>query len=136
MSNKEVGEIGEEVATQFLRNNGYDLDNAVVVKNASDNGIDIIAYGPDGTPAFFEVKSTRTGSIGNLSSLQADSESFVRGLLDEGGINGTLRRQNISPELQMDILDLRDQVLSDDSPIRATTIGVDLLNRDIKVSKW
>lgn len=133
---QQVGEIGEEVAKQFLRNNGYDVDNSIVIKNASDNGIDIIARSPDGTPTFFEVKSTKTGIVGKLSGLQSDSNSFVRGLLDEGGLNGTIRRQNITPELQIEIMDLRDQVLSSDSPIRAAAIGVDLLNREIKVSKW
>jgi len=136
LSNAEVGEIGEEVAKQFLKRNGFDVDSAVVVKNASDNGIDIIAYAPDGAPAFFEVKASRTGNIGQLSKLQKDSDSFIRNLLDEGGLNGTIRNQNISAELQLEILRLRNQVLSSGDDIRATAIGVDLLNQDILVSKW
>ncbi len=136
LSNKDVGEIGEEVAENMLRDSGYDVDNMVVIKNASDNGIDIIARAPDGSPVFIEVKASRVGRIGDLSPLQSDSDSYVRGLLDEGGVDGTVRGQSIPLDTQERIFDLRDEVLNSPGPTRTVAIGIDLLNEEITVSPW
>lgn len=98
----EVGEAGEAVATLLLRNNGY--RDFITIKNASDNGTDIIARGPDGQIAVFEVKSTGVGKIGDLSPKQRDLE-YVTDILKEitesgstGNFIPKLRRQTVSQE--------------------------------------
>ncbi len=133
--NKEIGEIGEEIAKDVLRDSGYDMVDLVRIENASGNGIDILAKSADGVWSFFEVKTSNTGNIGNLSDLQKNSDTYIRTLLDEGG-SGRIRNQAISEELADKIDDIRSEVLSSNTPIRATAIGVDLKNKGVFVSPW
>lgn len=64
----DAGAFGEHIAREILKDNGW--SDFVFIKNASDNGIDIIATSADGRLGFFEVKSSEIGDIKNLTSRQ------------------------------------------------------------------
>jgi hypothetical protein len=67
------------------------------IKNGSGNGIDIIAITQDGRLAVFEVKTSTTGNIGNLSPRQQNMDEFVRGILTHAA-EAKGRYRNITPE--------------------------------------
>ena len=48
------------------RRNGF--SEVIAIQNASGNGIDLVGRSLDGRIVFFEVKSSRVGNIGDLSS--------------------------------------------------------------------
>lgn len=64
----DAGTFGADVAQDILAENGW--TDFQFIKNSSDNGIDIIARGPQGQPGFFEVKTSTTGNIPHLSARQ------------------------------------------------------------------
>ena len=65
MANKEIGSIGEDLATSFLKKNGY----VVLHRNKRMPGgeIDVIARAPAGELVFVEVKTLADESAGRLS---------------------------------------------------------------------
>ena len=65
MANKEIGSIGEDLATSFLKKSGY----VVLERNKRMPGgeIDIIARAPAGGLVFVEVKTLADESAGRLS---------------------------------------------------------------------
>lgn len=76
LSNKEVGDIGENVARAFLRGNNF--TDIFSIQNSSGNGIDIVGRSPDGSLVFIEVKTSRVDAVGGgLSRRQQDMNFFV-----------------------------------------------------------
>jgi len=68
LTNQQIGDIGEDISRAFLRDNNH--TDIFAIQNRSGNGIDIVSRTPDGRLAFAEVKTSRTGNIGNLSDSQ------------------------------------------------------------------
>jgi hypothetical protein len=76
LGSKAIGDIGEEIATNMPRE--HKIVISVAIKNASNNGIDIIAKFPDGRFLVFEVKTTVDGIIKELSARQSDMGWFIQ----------------------------------------------------------
>lgn len=68
MSNIELGKLGEELATQYLKKLKY----KIIARNFKKpfGEIDIIAKSKNGTLVFFEVKTTKETQIGPSSEDQ------------------------------------------------------------------
>ncbi|MNC73468.1 hypothetical protein D3C75_1246710 [compost metagenome] len=79
----------------MLAKNGW--KNFTYIKNGSDNGIDIIAWGPKGQLGFFEVKTSSTGTVPNLSARQTNMNNFVEDVLYNAK-EGIGRYKNIDQE--------------------------------------
>lgn len=127
-----TGALGERVASAMLVRNGYTIE--IAVQNASGNGIDIVARASNGQLAFFEVKTTAAGTIGNLSSLQQNSQQYITTLMQQAA-NGTIRGQVIAPEVQA----LATNFLQSPAallPIPSTAIGVRLSTQEMFISPW
>jgi hypothetical protein len=92
LTEREIGQISEQVARRLLQENGY--VDILAIQNRSGHGIDLLARGPDGGLRWFEVKgSTRIGidpvtgrpdlsSVPRLSIAESDPEEFVRTRLE------------------------------------------------------
>jgi Holliday junction resolvase-like predicted endonuclease len=122
----------------MLTRNGYEI--LTDVKNASQNGLDVVARAPDGRIVFFEVKTTRGlngNSPGNLSGLQQDSQSYIYDVMDEAS-NGFIRRQQVSQEIQdFARLYMKNHARNGVPPnIPVNAIGVNLAREEILVSRW
>lgn len=107
----------------------------VYIKNNSDNGIDIIARDPQGQLGFFEVKSTTTGQIPNLSSGKASMDFFVNDILSNAS-EGTGRYQSIDVETQNLVRDIYIEYLENPENVLGNVIGVDVKSGNIYVSRW
>src|SRR5262249_19143112 len=92
LSNREIGELGEDIARNLLRENGY--RDILPIQNASGNCIDIVARTADGRWVFFEVKTSSTGRVGSLSPRQSDMSAFVEEILTDAAF-GRGRYQGI-----------------------------------------
>jgi Holliday junction resolvase-like predicted endonuclease len=130
LSNRQIGALGEDIATHMLVQNGYTIQ--IAVRNASDNGIDIVARAPDGRMVFFEVKTTRVGTVPN-TSLQSNSQAYISGIMQETA-TGTLRGQPISADLQNFAQNYVNSAIVPTIP--ANIIGVNLVSEQILVSAW
>jgi hypothetical protein len=128
-----IGNIGETRVAQMLKNTGY--EDVWSIKNASGNGLDIIARTPDGRLGVFEVKTSTSGNIGNLTPRQQNMDSFVRGILSDAA-QGRGRYQNISHEDQALAAKLLREYNADPSRVSGTVVGVDLQSNQIHVSPW
>lgn len=131
LSNRQIGALGEDIATHMLVQNGYTIQ--IAVRNASDNGIDIVARAPDGRMVFFEVKTTRVGTVPNTSPLQSNSQAYISGIMQETA-TGTLRGQPISADLQNFAQNYVNSAIVPTIP--ANIIGVNLVSEQILVSPW
>ena len=129
----DVGAFGEHIAQDLLVENGW--SDFTYIKNASDNGIDIIARGPDGQLGFFEVKTSTTGDIQNLSVRQSDMDYFVRAILSDAA-KGNGRYGNIDPSLSQTASDIFNEYKSNPSNVTGTVIGVDVKEGQIYISRW
>ncbi|MDF3202380.1 hemagglutinin repeat-containing protein [Pseudomonas sp. 1912-s] len=133
LSNLQVGDLGEDISKTFLRDNKH--TDIFSVQNSSGNGIDIVSRTPDGRLAFTEVKTSRTGNIGDLSDRQQNMTMFIEDVLGQAAA-GEGRYKNI------DILDqqrarlmLREFRKSPES-VSGNLIGVDLKGQVLRVSPW
>ena len=120
MTSKEIGDLGEGVAQKFLKENGY--TDIVAIQNKSGNGIDIVAKGRDGRLSFFEVKTSRTGNVGDLSARQSDMRRFVEQVLDDAA-NKRGRYKNISAQTQEWAEDALDAYRRDPLSVSGEAIG-------------
>jgi hypothetical protein len=128
-----IGDIGEARVVQILKNTGY--KNVWAIKNGSGNGIDIVAMTPDDRLAVFEVKTSTTGNIGNLSPRQQNMDAFVQEILGDAA-QGQGRYQSISPDQRALAERLLRLYRSDPLKVSGTVVGVDLQNNDVRVSPW
>lgn len=133
LSNKEVGEIGEDVARRLLGENGF--SNIISVQNRSRNGIDIVAHASDGRLVFFEVKSSSVGQIGNLSTRQQSMTSFIEDVLGQAS-TGTGRYRHLDAAAQDTARKLLREFRRDPLNVSGNAVGVDLLNEIIRISPW
>jgi filamentous hemagglutinin len=137
LSRRQIGELGEQIARDFLGRNQY--TDIFAIQNASGNGIDIVARAANGRLAFFEVKTSARGIVGGLSRRQQNMSQFVQEILREAS-NGRGRYRGLNAATQ----DRAAQILREfnNAPenvrasISANVIGVDLLNEVIRVSPW
>jgi Holliday junction resolvase-like predicted endonuclease len=128
-----TGAKGEQIAADMLKQNGW--TDFQYIKNTSDNGIDIIARGPDGHLGFFEVKTTSVGKIPNLSARQSDMTEFVQDVLTNAA-NGTGKYQNVDQATRNAAVKLLEEIRANPRNITGTAIGVDLQNGVMRVSSW
>ncbi|MCD0244471.1 hemagglutinin repeat-containing protein [Xanthomonas melonis] len=136
LTNKEVGEIGEEIAGKMLVDSGF--TDIFPIQNASGNGIDLIARAPNGELAYFEVKASSVGSIGGLSPRQANMEEFLEDVLSQAA-SGSGRYKNLSAADRIKAIVVQREfqaVRESGAGLRGTAIGVDLKSRLILVSPW
>lgn len=129
----DVGAFGEHIAADMLVQNGW--SDFTYIKNGSDNGIDIIARSADGHLGFFEVKTSSTGTIPDLSSRQANMNVFVEDVLSKAA-NGNSPYSNIDPATQSAARNVYNEYVADPYNISGNVIGVDLKSGTIKVSRW
>ena len=118
----------------MLRNNGY--KHVWAFKNDSGNGLDLLAITPDGRLAFFEVKTSTTGKIGNLTPKQRNMDEYVRGVLTEAAGDGTLRGQPLNAADMLLARRLLNIYNGNPSQVSGTVVGVDLKANEIHVSPW
>ncbi|TGG93457.1 filamentous hemagglutinin N-terminal domain-containing protein [Natronospirillum operosum] len=133
LSNKQVGNLGEEISREFLRQNNH--TDIITIQNASGNGIDIISRTPDGRLSFFEVKASRTGNVGNLSDRQRNMTEFVEDVLTQA-VDGTGRYRSLSTaDREFSETALREFRRNPES-VSSNLIGVDLQSETLRVSPW
>jgi len=97
LANGATGARGEAIANMMLKNQGR-FEEFQVLKNASNNGCDIIAKTHEGKWIFYEVKTSTTGTAPPLRGLQrSGAELFARIRLNEI-IGRTGNFKNVSPE--------------------------------------
>ena len=130
---KEIGSRGEEVAREMLRQNGWEI--LPDIKNGSDNGIDIVARSSDGRLGFFEVKSTDGGTIGDLSSRQADMDWFVRDVLTAAA-NKDKNYKNISDATSQEAKSILKEYNAKPWDTTGGVIGVDISTEEVYISRW
>ena len=133
LTNKEIGDLGEGVAQKFLQDNKY--TDIFAVQNKSGNGIDIVARTPDGRLAFFEVKTSSVGKVGELSARQANMTDFVRDILRQAS-TGTGRYKGLDVATQNRAAQMLREFNAAPQNASGTVVGVDLLNEIIRVSPW
>lgn len=111
------------------------------VKNASNNGIDIVAQNEKGYIGFFEVKASSTGKMPSLSSNhgmtkgQKDMPGFVHQrikLAKEGAYNNE-KAQKVATQLYDNLYKNGNDY---EYTITATTVTVDFSTDTISVAKW
>lgn len=129
----DVGAFGEHIAQDMLSQNGW--GNFKYIKNGSDNGIDIIAQASDGHWGFFEVKTSSTGSIPNLTPRQANMDDFVNDILYNAK-EGIGRYQNIDTATQDFAEFVYNAYKRHPYDFSGNVIGVDLLSGLIRVCRW
>jgi RHS repeat-associated protein len=133
LTNRQIGDLGEDVARNFLRDNHY--TDIFAVQNRSGNGIDIVARTRDGRLAFFEVKTSSTGNIGSLSARQGDMRAFTREVLEDAAF-GRGRYRNIDATTRANARSALERLNAAPNELSGSVIGVDLQNEIIRVSPW
>ncbi|WP_160680798.1 hypothetical protein [Clostridium sp. C8-1-8] len=129
----DVDAFGEHIAEDMLADNGW--SNFKYIKNASDNGIDIIGTGPKGQLGFFEVKTSTTGVINNLSSRQQYMNEFVEDVLTKAK-NAEFPYQNIDECIRSDASQTLDKYYGNPYNVSGNVIGVDIEEGEIYISRW
>jgi hypothetical protein len=82
---------------------------------------------------FFEVKTSTTGTIGNLAPKQQNMDQYVRGILMEAS-EGQLRGPVTAADKAL-AKKLLSVYRADPSQVSGTVVGVDL-NNQIHVQPW
>jgi hypothetical protein len=129
----DVGAFGEHIAEDLLAENAW--VDFTYIKNASDNGIDIIARGPKGQLGFFEVKTSSTGVIGDLTSNQQNMSKFVDDILLKAK-NGEWPYHNIDEATKNAAIEIYAEYKGNPYNVSGNVIGVDLKAGEIYVSRW
>ena len=129
----QIGRRGEEIATEMLRQNGWEI--ITPIKNGSDNGTDIVARSSDGRLGFFEVKSTDGGEIGVLSQRQSDMDFFVRDVLTNAAYKKG-RYQSISDAISQVAQQILKEYDARPWDVTGSVIGVDISNEEVYISRW
>lgn len=125
--------MGEDVAKKFLQDNKY--TDIFAVQNKSGNGIDIVARAPDGRLAFFEVKTSSVGKVGDLSLRQQNMSAFVEEILTQAS-RGTGRYKNLDAATRQRAAAALKDFGRAPQDVSSTVVGIDLLNELIRVSPW
>jgi filamentous hemagglutinin len=105
------------------------------VQNRSGNGIDIVSRTPDGRLAFTEVKTSRTGNIGDLSVRQQNMSTFIEDVLGQAASRQG-RYKNISLAEQQQARQMLREFRRAPEMVSGNLIGVDLQSEVLRVSPW
>ncbi|WP_230081092.1 hypothetical protein, partial [Pseudomonas syringae] len=133
LTNQQVGDLGEDISKIFLRDNNH--TDIFAIQNSSGNGIDIVSRTPDGRLAFTEVKTSRTGNIGDLSKRQQNMTTFIQDVLDQAA-NGEGRYRNIDLADQRRARQMLREFNQAPENVSGNVIGVDLKNEILRISPW
>ena len=133
LTNQQVGDLGEDISKVFLRDNNHTAIFAV--QNRSGNGIDIVSRTPDGRLAFTEVKTSRTGNVGDLSVRQQNMTTFIEDVLGQAASRqGRYKSISVAEQQQARQM-LRDFRRAPEN-VSGNLIGVDLKGEVLRVSPW
>lgn len=133
LTNQQIGDLGEAISKTFLRDNNH--TDIFAIQNSSGNGIDIVSRTPDGRLAFTEVKTSRTGSIGGLSSRQENMTTFVEDILTQAASRQG-RYRNIDVADQQRARQMLREFRQTPESVSGNLIGVDLKGEVLRVSPW
>ena len=133
LTSKRIGDLGESIATACLGTNGF--TDIMSIKNASNNGIDIVARLTSGRLYFFEVKTTAVGRAGSLSARQADMANFVNDILSQASTKSG-RYKSISDAEQAAAAKIYQEFNQNRNNISGQVIRVDLQSDTLNVSPW
>jgi hypothetical protein len=129
----QLGDIGEGIFKDILQEAGY--TDIFTVKNASNNGIDIVARLEGGQFAVFEVKTTAVGRPGQFSARQKNLDFFLTDVLkDAARLEKPYRK--IDPETAKRANELLSTYQESPTNVTGNLIKIDLLNREIDVRQW
>lgn len=130
---EDVGAFGEHIAESILGQNGW--RDFTYIKNTSDNGIDIIATAEDGHMGFFEVKTSSTGGVPDLSPRQANMNEFVEDVLSKAK-DAEWPYQNIDTYTRDAAERIYEMYKDNPYNFSGNIIGIDLESGIIRVSRW
>ncbi len=133
LTNKQIGDLGEEISKSFLRDNNH--TDIFAVQNRSGNGIDIVSRTEDGRLAFTEVKTSGTGNVGDLSVRQKNMTTFIEDVLGQAASRQG-RYKNISVEEQQRARLMLREFRKAPENVSGNLIGVDLKGEVLRVSPW
>ena len=140
---KDTGYYGEKIAKKMLEDNGWTILKDI--KNNSNNGIDIVAQGPNGQVGFFEVKASSSGKIPDLSKDSSFSvgqihpKEFIEERLTRAK-SGAYKNHNAQITAEALYNDLFKGYPTGDYNynynVTASTITIDFSEDKISVVKW
>ena len=105
------------------------------IKNASNQGIDLIVRTSENLVIFVEVKTTATGRLGYLSRRQKDINRFVKEII-EAAAEGRGRYANIPADMQQRAQEILDQIRGQNS-LPGLFIQIDLSGRKgMRIRGW
>ena len=133
LTNQQVGDLGEDISKVFLRDNNH--TDIFAVQNRSGNGIDIVSRTPDGRLAFTEVKTSRTGNVGDLSVRQQNMTTFIEDVLGQAASRQG-RYKSISVAEQQQARQMLREFRRAPENVSGNLIGVDLQGEVLRVSPW
>jgi hypothetical protein len=133
LTNQQVGDLGEDISKVFLRDNNH--TDIFAVQNPSGNGIDIVSRTPDGRLAFTEVKTSRTGNVGDLSVRQQNMTTFIEDVLGQAASRQG-RYKSISVAEQQQARQMLREFRRAPENVSGNLIGVDLQGEVLRVSPW
>ncbi|WP_040268222.1 VENN motif pre-toxin domain-containing protein [Pseudomonas rhodesiae] len=133
LTNQQVSDLGEDISKVFLRDNNH--TDIFAVQNRSGNGIDIVSRTPDGRLAFTEVKTSRTGNVGDLSVRQQNMTTFIEDVLGQAASRQG-RYKSISVAEQQQARQMLREFRRAPENVSGNLIGVDLQGEVLRVSPW
>ena len=134
LSNREVGDLGEEIAKTFLGPQGY--TEIFAIKNASNQGIDLMAKTPAGGWIAFEVKTSRVlGKMGGLSARQKDMDFFLKDVLGQAS-KGTGRYVHIDAAMKSKATEVLNFMREHPDDISGFLIQINTTEEIIRMSPW
>lgn len=133
LTNQQIGDLGEDISKIFLRDN--DHTDIFAIQNRSGNGIDIVSRTPDGRLAFTEVKTSRTGNVGDLSARQQNMTTFVEDILSQAATRQG-RYRNIDVADQQRARQMLREFRRAPENVSGNLIGIDLQREVLRVSPW
>ncbi|WP_318651942.1 DUF637 domain-containing protein [Pseudomonas sp. PDM11] len=133
LNNQQVGDLGEDISKAFLRDNNH--TDIFAMQNRSGNGIDIVSRTPDGRLAFTEVKTSRTGNVGDLSVRQQNMTTFIEDVLGQAASRQG-RYKSISVAEQQQARQMLREFRRAPENVSGNLIGVDLQGEVLRVSPW
>jgi Holliday junction resolvase-like predicted endonuclease len=132
LTRAETGQIGEAVAANMLRQNGF--TEVYALTNASGHGIDLVGRNAAGQWIAVEVKASRTGSVGELSVDQGTAVSFISTRLERAtaqswGLQG-------GPAAEAFARQARAAWEANPSSFQRIAVGVDLRTQTLRINQW
>ena len=133
LTNQQLGDLGEDISKTFLQDNNH--TDIFSVQNRSGNGIDIVSRTPDGRLAFTEVKTSRTGNVGDLSVRQQSMTTFIEDVLGQAARRQG-RYKNIDVADQQRARQMLREFRRAPENVSGNLIGVDLQGEVLRISPW